>query len=508
MICKHLTVINVFFTVSATILPVPRCTSISRLSIFLKKCFVKSVAAVLSMYGITNRLTSRQAVPSIESPSTLLLPPPCPRLPLVAAEHIVPRARRQNASSYRLDKTPHTMLASMPPFRFIFVALCALALYTIAVFHATLKAASLLPSVRPSVEAADVPELFIFRRTRKTGSSSMAEALLTALGPSYAYTALPFRYADINRAIRLAYVRRDANTSAKRLLIVNHNDVTRNYHPAGAAVIADTVRDGFAQMSSYCRHIRGARDCAADLEACLRSPDARKQVAYRWAGREAEDDETYIDLPLSASHAMLSTAVLRTVFPRVPPLQIDYYNIRNSSCAQTARLRFVYNALYARLDQQVDELKRRMLLIAGYPTTLAESVAWRYRRNVSVDDMLDAAERIERRRAPSAALGNPAVRGKQSENILRLIAKQRTWAVARDGSLYPSTRGKSERINTKIARLESRQLAGWHGSIRRLFTDEGDDALWSRWRFSCCMASMYVCVYLCYCTYFLCCCNH
>lgn len=330
----------------------------------------------------------------------------------------------------------------------------AVILFAIASFHNAPKARFMARLAQQPSEEDVVPALFIFRRTRKTGSSSMVEALLSSVASSYGYVPLPFRYRDINRALRLEYIRRDGQTRGPRIMVVNHNDITRTFHPKRDVVIADTIRDGFEQITSYCRHIRGVPDCGRYIDACMRSPSTRNQAFYRWAGRPKEDEDTYIDLPLSSAHAMLSTAVLRTVYPNISPLQIDYYNVRNSTCEDTKHLRDVYNIYFKHLDEQVDDLKRRLLLVAGYPTTLAASVPPSLRKAISINDLLDAAEIHERRRMHIRHVPSLLVNSRYSEKALRLSSDQRTWAVARNGTLYPSTRGHAELVNAELEHLQ------------------------------------------------------
>lgn len=357
------------------------------------------------------------------------------------------------------------MVSNKISVRLLTAIVCAMAaiLFAIAGFQHATKARFTSHLAQPSGEDNDVPALFIFRRTRKTGSSSMVEALLSSVASSYGYVPLPFRYRDINRALSLEYIRRDGQTNGPRIMVVNHNDITRNFHPRRDVVIADTIRDGFEQITSYCRHIRRVPDCGKYIEACMRLPSTQDQAIYRWAGRSKEDEDTYIDLPLSSAHPMLSTAVLRTVYPNISPLQIDYYNVRNSACENTTHLRDVYNVYFKHLDEQVDDLKRRLLLIAGYPTTLAASVPRRLRKAISLNNLLDAAEIQERKRNHfPPQLSSPPTNFLQSEKALQLSADQQTWALARNGTLHVSTRGEAERINTKIKRLHNHIATSQH----------------------------------------------
>lgn len=215
----------------------------------------------------------------------------------------------------------------------------------------------------------------------------MLDALLRSLqkhGYKPLYHAVQSRMQDVVRSEML-------RAQPPRLLIAQHNSVTRAQALGRSTVIADTVQDGYKQMTSFCRYVRNVKDCDAELEKCLLSAEARNQMTYRWAGREEEDEETYIDLPLSSGHPALSTTVLRHVFPDVT-LDVKMWNVVGSSCEENANLRKVYKRYYRPLDKQVQMLRQRILYMTGYP-----SRSWP-EDNLTLVDMLDAAERIERKK--------------------------------------------------------------------------------------------------------------
>lgn len=276
------------------------------------------------------------------------------------------------------------------------------------------------------------PELFIFRRTKKTGSSSMMNALMDALQP-LGYYAPPHMEPELEGAIRNEFRRKHP----RRTMVLHHNSLTRNVHPARRAVIADTIRDGYKHVTSYCRYIKHVKTCnGSDMEECLRSSSTLRQNRYRWAFRPREDLDTYIDLPLSSAHPALSTTVLRTVFPNVT-LHVHHYNVRDLACSDDSPMRVVYDQLYLDLELQVEKLRRRLLVVAGYPYVVDPKV----RENVTLVDMIDAAERLERLKY-------------QSEHDFD--SEQRTIF---------KTKGKSEQV---IDHLSSRLM--WHRNRNRTLT--------------------------------------
>lgn len=242
--------------------------------------------------------------------------------------------------------------------------------------------------------APNTPPLFIYRRTKKSGSSAMLDALIHTLKP-YNYTPLYFTGSTMKAVVRAE----GFSASPRRLLVAEHNTITREDYPLGHAIIADTVRDGYEQVTSFCRYVTKVKTCDQDMLECLNSEEAKSQNRYRWAGRQKEDADTYIDLPLSSAHPALSTTILRRVFPNVT-LYIDNWNSANSKCPELPILRNEYFRLYSQLDQQVETLRKRMLVLAGYPfkddSVLRGDVDEKY--SISFDEMLSAAEAEERKK--------------------------------------------------------------------------------------------------------------
>lgn len=277
----------------------------------------------------------------------------------------------------------------------------------------------------------------------------MMNALMTSL-EAKGYETLPQKRHELEITIRNIYVRHSPTSNSRSVyditsaeqsrrnrhfLVMHHNNVTKNMHPQRSVVIADTVRDGFAHMTSYCRFMRKVRSCnSPEMRACFTDNLALQQNVYRWGGREREDRDTYIDLPLSAAHPALSTTVLRTVFPDVEPLVVRRYNDKKKACLPhqvDEDLRKMYFELYAPLERQVYELNKRLLVIAGYPYTTGKDDTGK----VSLDEMLDAAETIEREKYDfdEGELGR-AVQGK-SQKVMDLLSMVLKWRRDDNGSV-------------------------------------------------------------------------
>ena len=239
-------------------------------------------------------------------------------------------------------------------------------------------------NVREETAVSNSPEVLIYRRTKKTGSTSMLEAILKGLTPE-SYTAL-YNVSHVLSDIVRAEVHRP---SPRKLFIGSHNGISREHTGNRRTVIIDTVADGYKQMTSFCRYVQRVSKCESDeMRECLRSGPSRSQLRYRWAGRPQEDSETYIDLPLSSAHPALSATIFRRVFPHIT-IDIAKNNVFGSSCEETANLRKFYDEIYQGLDQQVLMLRKRMLTLAGYPSEMD---------GFSVEQLLDAADKAEEAR--------------------------------------------------------------------------------------------------------------
>lgn len=235
----------------------------------------------------------------------------------------------------------------------------------------------------------------------------------------------------IEAIVRSTYVPTASASRTNRLLfIAEHNKITKAFHPLRDAVIADTVRDGYRQITSLCRYSRRATNCSGDeMLDCLRSNTSLQERFYRWAGNHAEDRDTYIDLPLSSAHPALSTSVLRTVFPNIF-LNIQRFNVRSTGCDDDVEIRKVYNKLYAPLETDTKLLKRRMLTIAGYPYSIDK----KFQVNFTLDDVLKAADEIERHKYKTEALKDNIASSRFSAAHIKLM-KRKHWSW-KEGRLY------------------------------------------------------------------------
>lgn len=289
---------------------------------------------------------------------------------------------------------------------------------------------------RDAQPRASLPDLFIYRRTRKTGSSSMLTALLAELQP-LGYTPLYLEQGEEMDAI----VRNEwFHPTSRRLFIAEHNHITRSYHPRrDAVVIADTVRDGYDQITSYCRYVQKVRKCSGEeMLECLRNENTTLENRYRWAGREMEDDDTYINLPLSSAHPALSTTVLRTVFPNVT-LEMSMFNVKRSACDRVEETEGVYRELYTELEEQVRRLRQRMLVLAGYPYKVDK----RYGDSIGIEDMMKEANRLEAEKHEMEDFKKYKVSRKRgySESHHELIRTMKHWT-KKDGRLAIKSRRK------------------------------------------------------------------
>lgn len=279
-----------------------------------------------------------------------------------------------------------------------------------------------------SDSVSSIPDILIFRRTRKTGSSSMLEQLLK-LSAIYSYRPLYESGTHLRTLVRAASLSRN---KSERLFIAEHNSISRADIRHQSAVIVDTITDGYKQITSFCRFVRKVRvtDCDRNLELCLRSPVTQAENRYRWTGRTVEDDDTYIDIPLSVEHPALSTKAIRRIFPNAI-LDVKKLNVANSSCSENVRLRMIYKELYKELDRQVESLRQRLLFLAGYPSS-------RKNESVTTAAVLDAAEVMEKEafKKVGVTFGTYESEKAVSDEHLKLKKSQMTWALSDTGTLH------------------------------------------------------------------------
>lgn len=264
----------------------------------------------------------------------------------------------------------------------------------------------------PNLES--LPDLIIFRKSKKTGSSSMVTEIIREIIP-LGYNPIYDWGPETNWKVRLEAVK----PKRSKIIVLEHNDVVRSDFPGGKVIIIDTIRDGYKQVTSYCRHFGRVKTCGSEMEECLRTRSTRSQVRYRWASRSKEDRDTYIDLPLSSAHPLLSSKVLKTFFPNVS-LNTRNWNVRNTTCPEIPNLRYIYSSLYSDLEEQVQSLRRRMLIIAGYP----------YKdlgRNISIEEKMDAAERIEGTKMVHVLQRNKTELSRFSDSHLKLMYDIPYW---------------------------------------------------------------------------------
>lgn len=254
-------------------------------------------------------------------------------------------------------------------------------------------------------------------------------ALLDSLRP-LGYSAISQGDSDIEMPLRHELVR----SQGRRIMLVRHNHITRDIHPTRNALIADTIRDGFERMTSFCRYIRNTETCELEeMRKCWLSAGVQAERKYRWAGRPKEDDDTYIDLPLSSAHSGLSTTVMRTVFPTIT-LKINMYNVQGSNCEEKPELRALYDEMFPDLDEEDNLLRKRMLMITGYPFETYRNM----NHKLTFAEMLDAADKLER--AKYGMTGEMKTTQSMSPEAKKLRSTDIKWLKNDKGVWVPSTR--------------------------------------------------------------------
>lgn len=275
-------------------------------------------------------------------------------------------------------------------------------------------------------DESHLPEVIIYRRTKKTAISSMLEGLLketTQHGYVSLYHSGP-RMKEVVRAESLA-------PHPRRLFVAGHNAFTRDETAGRKTVIIDTVMDGYRQVTSYCRFVKKVRvkHCDEQLIKCLEGP-ALSQRNYYWAGKRHEDTSTFIDMPLNSEHPALSTTAFRRVF-ETAVLNVRKRNSAGSACPEDSKIRSVYNKRFKRLDRQINKLRVRLLALAGYPAHSKDG-------NVTITEMMNSADELERRRYLknlNYVFGEHEATREVSEEHIDLKRRERTWGCSSTGEI-------------------------------------------------------------------------
>lgn len=249
---------------------------------------------------------------------------------------------------------------------------------------------------------AEAPVLSVLRRSFSAEADRVAHALKVSLaGAGFVELEKPTGVTTVD-ALNTQF---RYNISTKTL-VSTPNSLVRSVHPARRAILLSPVSDGIVDVVSHCRRkVQHARDSRSSFPACD-DPDVVQCVGTveavseieraRWAHREHEDDDTYINIPLSPRHPKVSTLALRSVFKDALPLIFDHPTSDNESSSDdncdafADTLLDAYSKSMQPLEQQIDDLRQRLLIIAGFPVDVDKRIDI----PISPSDLLDAAEGI------------------------------------------------------------------------------------------------------------------
>lgn len=291
---------------------------------------------------------------------------------------------------------------------------CAVALHTVYVSYLDRRETShvlwtLRKGSRPisMVDGTEVPVLSILRRSFSAEADRISHALQVSLaGAGFVELEKPNGMTTADAlSNRFRY-----NMSAKTL-VSTPNSLLRTAHPSGRAILLSPLSDGIVDVASHCRRqVQRSRNdkhsflaCDdPDVIRCVGTSEAVSEIERaRWAHREYEDEETYINIPLSPRHPKVSTLALRSVFPDALPLVFDHPVLDNGSVGDDCEifddtLFEAYSKSMRPLEQQIDTLRQRLLIIAGFPVDVDKRIKDVPNAPVAPSHLLDAAERIAR----------------------------------------------------------------------------------------------------------------
>lgn len=296
----------------------------------------------------------------------------------------------------------------------IVTVVCAVALHTIYISHLdgretihgiwTLQKGSRGISM---VDGTEVPVLSILRRSFSAEADRISHALRVSLaGAGFVELEKPNGMTTTDALSSLFRY----NMSAKTL-VSTPNSLVRSAHPSRRALLLSPLSEGIVDVVSHCRrqvqrfhndkHSFPACD-DPDVVRCVGTSEAVSEIERaRWAHRDYEDEETYINVPLSPRHPKVSTLALRSVFPDALPLVFDHPVFDNEPVGDDCEifddtLFEAYSKSMRPLEQQIDTLRQRLLIIAGFPVDVDKRIKGVQNATVPPSDLLDAAERIAR----------------------------------------------------------------------------------------------------------------
>lgn len=110
---------------------------------------------------------------------------------------------------------------------------------TLHVSNSNLRLAKFYTPHEVRVRALPLPDLIIYRRTKRSGSSSILVEMRGILEP---LTYKPFHLRKTS--IDVLEKQESIWPNARRIIVADYSDITRHRHPYLHAVVADTGRDG------------------------------------------------------------------------------------------------------------------------------------------------------------------------------------------------------------------------------------------------------------------------
>lgn len=262
-------------------------------------------------------------------------------------------------------------------------------------------------SVTPTITDGrdNTPPLVIYRHTSSRRSARILRGLSSTL-QYVGYTTVHVG-ADVTDEHIAARFRKPpssylSNTPEPKLLVVSQHRLTRRAHPERRAVIAAGIVTSLTDLLSYCVSTlpHAPIDCEDEvLSSCVR--DASKSediVSNRYGPNTTHNADDYVDMPLASSHPVLSTAVLRLVFPEAPLMQFrgeiplgelsDVAEIPECTKPQREKLSDDMESATDVLVNMRVAMIRQFLIMAGYPCVS------KGKPEVTLEAMLDTAEEM------------------------------------------------------------------------------------------------------------------
>lgn len=297
------------------------------------------------------------------------------------------------------SRRPYTKVIDTATFLLFFLSFLSY-LATVLRYARNVSAPPFEPiAANPNRSTASLPQLIIFRQTTRAPRMIMK---IVSFFESHRYKTVGVSGVETGTEVD-ALTRNEFIRPFPRHLFTTGGHVTKTYHPERNTLTIALFSHGANENCSM-------------------------SIKNAWLATKNEDDDSYIDLPLSPRHPAISTTAFRTLFPSRRDALFKFQQemvICDNFSSTEIRKRDYYTEVKGR-----STLMERLLVITGYPFVANRSHTG---APISLMEMLDAAEELERIKIGWSANNTDETGGINIHEETPVIARQ--WTIGTDGAL-------------------------------------------------------------------------